>query len=74
MVETDFVEFYPGSFAVGLLVGYSERSYGFGLFLALDFGTGPASITFVVGPFGFSWRRSEYWEFRLLRWHLIGRA
>jgi hypothetical protein len=72
--ETDEVgdEWYFGPFCFGLLLGYSERSFGWGLFLSLDLGRPDWGIHLVIGPLAFAMRRRDYWELRLLSRHLIG--
>lgn len=61
-----------GPFCLGLLLGYSARSFGWGLFLAIDPCRPDWGIHLVIGPLAFAMRRRDYWELRLLKWHLIG--
>lgn len=70
-VEPEGDDFFLGTLAVGFLVGYSDRCYGFGFFFGLTLGEEPG-IQVVLGPLGFYARKYIGWDLRFLRWHIIG--
>jgi len=70
-VEPEGEDFFPGDLSIGVIVGYGERSYGFGLFFSYVGGDEPGFM-FVLGPLGLYYRRYIGWDFRLLPWRLAG--
>lgn len=68
-------DFKFGAVNLGILLGYSDRSYGFGLFLAVDTEPPDPGIHLVLGPLAFAARWGgdlPFWEVRFLRWHIVG--
>lgn len=72
-VEPEGEDFFPGAIAFGFIFGYSAQSYGAGLFFSY-FGGEEPGFMLVLGPFGLYSQKLVGWEFRFLRWHIIGGA